>query len=465
MSKAENFTHSLVKALSLLEKTYIKKQFKKNELHLATLLDDLYKTELCSNKAFKAKYAHKGYAKNLTQNKNYLRRKIIDVLVKYQEKNIPEIEKRHYLNIISVLIQKGFFKKTKELINDLLVKANKYEEYTTCYDLATLLRKIYTNNVFFSLSKDEIKKNAADRRFYLDQLNKLEELASINDIHFTPMPDKEKIEAFSQQLKALHLEVEELPENYPYAAKRMFYFTKSQLAKLQGQHEQGIFYLSKLLALYQNYPQFIEKDYTIFLIDCINYLNSILYNSNYTLFFEEHQKIMQELSKLKSSSHLIDDSRLYVVQYLFPQFAYNNSGQLDKALKFTVAYHQFLKDHQTELSTQYLEASIIQIAIALLYNKQYEEMLDVIEPHLKSKIYAHQYTLRILQILSHHYLNNHLLIEHLFSSFLHYLKTVNQKEKTKGILQFKKSLEQQTVAQMKNAVVEDFVWIQWAFLG
>jgi len=464
MSKAASFTHSLVRALSPLEKTYIKKQFKKNELHLAILLDDLYKTAPCSNKAFKKKYAEKRYAKNLTQNKNYLRRKIIDVLIKYQEKNIPEVEKRHQLNIISVLIQKGFLKKTKQLINTLLEKALQYEEFTTCYDLTVTLCNIYSNNVSFSLSAKEIKKYASDRRFYLDQLNKLEKLASLNDIHLTTMPEKEKIQALTAQLKALNLEGEDLPEDYPYTAKRIFYFTKSQLSKLKKQDDQGVFYLSKLIELYQSYPQLIEKDYTIFLIDCINYLNNILYNSNYKLFFIEHKKIMNEIAKLEHSSHLVDNSRLYVLQYLFPQFAYNNSGQIEEALAFTTAYLQFLEDHQKELSTQYFEASIIQISIALLYDEQFEKILDLTEPHVKSKIYSHQYTIRILQILCHHYLNNQLLIEHLFNSFIHYLKTVDQKDKIKGIHQLKKYIENKSLTKMKDQILEDFVWIQWQLL-
>jgi len=110
-SHSKSFVHSLVRSLTKLEKAHIKRRIKKNEQHLLQLLEDLYKTEVCSNRHFVKKNSAKSYTKNLTQNKNYLRQKIISGLVQYNLKHSAEIEKRNLLNIITVLIEKGFLMK------------------------------------------------------------------------------------------------------------------------------------------------------------------------------------------------------------------------------------------------------------------------------------------------------------------------------------------------------------------
>jgi len=464
MGRVESFTHHLVKTLSASEKSYIKKQVKGNKLHLVELLDDLYKTEVCSNKEFAKQFRSRKYAKNLTQNKNYLRRKIIDTLVIYQCNRSPEINKRHQLNTIDVLIEKGFFDKTKPLIDGLLNECKKYEAFTTGYDLAVKARRIHNNNISSSLSKEIIKHYADERRFFLDQLSKVEQMATLNDIHITQITESEKIKAITKQLKLLNLEVEVLPDDYPYNAKRIFYYTKSELAKLKNEQEKRIFYLGKLVQLYENYPQFIERGYTHYLVDCINYLNSLINNLEYDRFSNEHKKIMTQLEVLEKANHVSENSRLYVLKYLFPQNAFNDSGDFGGALTFAQSYLLFLKKKKRKLTKRFAEVSSIQIALAFLYNEIYDNALDIIEPHLKSKNYINQYAIRVIQIICHYYLKNEFLMDHLFSSFIHYLKTNDKKEAITGVNRFKKYILRNELHKIKNDVLEDFTWVKWEFL-
>lgn len=465
MAKEENFTHRLVKTLSSAERSYIKKQVKKNELHFAELLDDLYKTDVCNDRDFKKKFGSKNYVKNLSQNKNYLRFKIIDALVQHQRKHVPEIENRHQLDIIDILVERGFLKKTKQLVDDLLFKCKKYEDFLTAYHLAVKARRILSNNITSSLRTEDIKRYATERRYCLEQLGKVEQLASLNDIHITAMQKDEKIKAITNQLKILNLEMEILPEEYPYTAKRIFYYTKSELAKLKNEKQQRIFFLKKLVQLYKQYPHFIERDYTKYLVDCINYLNSLIKNTDYDSFFKEHFKIMEQLKKLQHTAYVAENSRVYVLQYLFPQNVFSNSGSFEDALKFADTYLTFLKTNEKKLSTQFIEASIIQISIAFLYNQNYEKTLDLIDTHHKSKNYKHQYTFRVIQIICHYYLKNDFLLDHLFNSFIHYLKTNIKKEAIAGIYQFKKHVRLKLLHNMKDDIIEDFTWIKFNFLN
>jgi len=465
VSKTRNFVHNLVKTLTPVEKAFIKRQIKNNEVHLLQLLEDLYKTEVCDNKYFIKKYKTRNYTKNFTQNKNYLKQKIINGLVQYGIKYSTEIEKRNLLNIISVLIEKGFFRKAKDLIDDILALAKKYEDYTTCYDLSIIIRKIYSSNISYSLPYKEIYKYAENRRFYLKQLNRFETLAGLNDIHLSTINDNKKIEALSAYLKENEFYFnDELPEDYPFDAKRIFYFTKSELARLKKDVKTRNLYIRKNFELLQNYPHFIEKDIFSYLVDSINYLNSFLSTSDYNSFFEEHQKIINQISQLKKAVPSKDSYRLHILRYLFPQNAYNNSEKFNEALSFAEEYQHFIKKNEKDLSEHFIATSITQIAIAYLYNQKFEKVLDIIEPYAKTKIYTHQYTFRLLQILAHYFLKNDMLMPYLFNSFTHYLKTAEKKAQIKGILTLKKAITKHTLKTIKNDAFENFFYLRWDLL-
>jgi len=465
VSKTRNFVHSLVKTLTPQEKAYIKRQIKNNEVHLLQLLEDLYKTEVCDNKHFIKKYKTRNYTKNLTQNKNYLRQKIMNSLVQYKIKKSAEIKKRNLLNSITILVEKGFFKKAKDLIDDVLLIANKHEDYTTCYNLSTITRQFFSSKVSHTLSPEEFNEHVEARKFYLKQLNRSETLAGLNDIHLSSIDENEKIEAITSYLKKVKLfKLESLPEDYPYNAKRAFYFTKSELARLKNDLKTSNLYVRKNFELLQNYPHFIEKDISGYLVDSINYLNSFLWTSDYISFFEEHQKIIEQINQLEKEVLLKDSYRLHILQYLFPQNAYNNSEKFNEALLFAEEYQHFIEKNKKDLSEHFIATSITQIAIAYLYNQKFEKAIDVIEPYAKIKIYMHQYTFRLLQILAHYFLKNDMLMPYLFNSFTHYLKTAEKKEQTKGILTLKKAIAKHTLKTMQNDTFENFFYLRWDVL-
>jgi len=466
MSSSRSFVHSLVKSLTPLEKAYVKRQIKNNEVHLLQLLEDLYKTDICDNKHFLKKYKTRKYTKNLTQNKNYLRQKIIDSLVLYGVRHSIEIEKRNLLNIVTVLTEKGFFKKAKDLIDDILLVANKYQDYTTCYDLSIIIRKIYSSNVAYSLSLQEINQYAETRRFYLKQLNRFETIARLNDIHFSSISEDEKSKAIIAYLKKLNFhQVDSLPKDYSYSAKRIFYFTKSELARIKKDTKTRNLYIQKIFKLLQDYPQFIEKDVSGYLVDSINYLNIFLSTSEYSTFFNEHKKIIDQIDHFKKSVLSKDSFRLHIIRYLFPQNAYNNSDKLNEALPIALKYQHFIETNRSNLSEHFTGTSVTQIAIAYLYNQKFEKALDVIDTFSTIRIYDHQYTFRILQILCHYFLNNKMLLPSLFNSFTHYLKTAEKKAQIKGILALKKAIGRQNLKTINEHTFEGFFYLRWDVLN
>jgi len=465
MSISKNFVHNFVKSLTPLEKAYVKRQIKNNEVHLLQLLEDLYKTEVCENKQFIKKYKTRKYTKNLTQNKNYLRQKIIDSLVLYGVKNSAEIKKRNLLNIITILVEKGFFKKAKDLIDEVLLIANKYEDYTTCYELSAIVRKIFSSKVSHTISSEEYNVHIKARKFYLKQLNRSETIAGLSDIHLSSISDDEKFEAIIAYLKQINLyHKKTLPDEYPYDAKRIFYYTKSELARFKKEVKNRNLYIRKIFELFQNYPHFIEKNFSTYLVDSINYLNSFLSTSKYNTFFTEHQKIMSQVLQLKKRDNLKDRYWLHILQYLFPQNAYNNSKKIEDAFSFAKTYQNFIEANQKDLSEHFLATSITQIAIACIYNKQFEKALDTIEPYAKTKIYTHQYTFRLLQILAHYFLKNEMLMPYLFNSFIHYLKTSEKKAQTKGIFALKKATSSFNIKKINNDLFENFLYLRWEIL-
>ncbi len=462
MNNSKNFVHNLVRSLTSLEKSYVKRKIKNNEVHLLQLLEDLYKTDVCDNKELQKKFKGRKYINNLTQNKNYLRQKVMDSLIQYSIRHSAEIEKRNTLNTITILIEKGFLKKAKDLIDNTLLIANKYEDYTTCYELSVIIRKLYSSNVSNTITSEEFNTYIEKRKYYLKQLNRSESIASLSDIHLSSIPNKEKIEMITAYLKEINFfHQKALPQDYPYDAKRIFFFTKSELARFENDTTSRNFYIQKIFELFKQYPHFIENHFSVYLVDSINYLNSFLSTGNYQSFFQEHQKIMKQIGQYKNKDVSKESYWLHILQFLFPQNAYNNSEQFEKALSFAKEYQHFINVNKKDLSEHFIATSVTQIALAYLYNQQFEKVLDVIEPYVKIKIYAHQYTFRILEILSHYCLKNDMLMEYLFNSFMYYLKSTKKKSQTKGILTLKKAISTKNLKPIHNSTFESFFYLSW----
>lgn len=332
----------------------------------------------------------------------------------------------------------------------------------TCFSLLKILLSNVNNKVHFGLTNEEWQYYRSSGNFYLMQLNRISKFRQLNEIFYSTLNDEAKLHAYRTKLKELDvLDKNDLPEEYPFVSKRIFYFSKAQIAKLSEESKEYVFFFKKIVDLYffKNIP--IQKKFSSFLLDSINFLGSLLETKNFDVFFKEHSKITGLIDEVKKSVHCSDDSLFYIIEYLFIQTAYNYSKHFEKSVQFANDYEIFLKKNEKKLASKFTARYTVGIASAYLYNKEYDKAITKIEPALNSKDYYSQYIGRILYIVSHYTLRNSFLLDSLFESFFYYLKTVDKKDQITNIRKLKKHVANKTVHLLKNEDFKDFVYIHW----
>jgi len=458
MSKSSHsLIFDLVKTLEPTEKAYIKKQFSANEKNLKQLFDDLNKTEVYNTEKFKVKHKSKTYINHLSQNNTYLRKKIINSLIQYNAKSIPEINQRHDLNVINVLIHKGLLDQAVKLIQQGLRKNEQLEQYMICYELCSLITNLSVDSVGYILPKNTLTAFKQKRRFYIKQLSLIEKFAEFTDIHHAQLSNEQKVVALKEKLIKLNLNnIEDLPEDYPFFTKRMFFFTKNEIAELQNNSQATLHLLEKCVNLHFERPHFLQNDYTPFLTDSLNFLNYLNLNSLFIKFFEIHKKVIDKIEEINNGSKFKNDfiTSYYVIKYYLYQLACNKSEQYQKAFSFSNEYFRFVKN-QKNLSDQFLAASRVAIAAANLNVQRFEETIDIINPIQNSKFYEYQYELRLIQIIAHYRLGNDLVLDSLFTSFIYYLKKQEKPEQAKAIRTLKKCIGTQNFDALQSVEFDE----------
>lgn len=468
MKSSGSFTVNIIKSLSPPEKAYVKKQISSGNKHLLQLFNDLNKCDYYQKSTFIKRNSNKRYITNLSQNKNYLGRKIIDALINYRAKSSIDIEVFTLINEIHILVDKKFYKRAKKLIDRALQNVILIENYHIGYTLIEVIFRILSNQVHFRLSKEEINLYKEKRKFFLQQLNRMETIDLLNDVfrkynksNFIEQPSL-LLDAYKEKLKQLSLlDKNDLHEDYPFKAKRAFYFAKVRISRLLNQPDNYIHFSKKVISLYEKNEHFLKYHCVLFLGDCVNYLDNLLKKGDYSKIIIEQQRINQLIKKNKKDSLSTNNNILDIINYFFPQLAYNHNKNFDKALQFSNDYISYLKNSDGLLSDHFIAASSIQIAYANLYSHNYAKALEYVDPALNFKNYETQYQARMLQILAHHLADDDLLMDHLFRSFFNYLKTVDKKDKIKNIRKFRDHIKNKTIYLLKNEDFEEFVYIHW----
>jgi len=428
MKKSNSFTFDLIKTLTSSEKAYIKKQISTS---------------------------------NLSQNKSYLGKKIIEELISYRSKSVFEIDIHHQINEALILIEKKFYKRAKRIIDQCTKKALSIEDYATSYILVNIIFNGIDNTIYFGLSNEEIDKYQIDRSFYLSQLNRIDKLVQLNRIYFN-IPIMEQVEAYTSKFSELNLLNEtDLPLHYPLSAKRMFYFSKAHLAWISKKKDEYVFFNKKILNLFTKNERFVQLYFVQFLGDMSNFLASLIRVRDFDTFFEEHKTIESLIKTHEKNSHNIDNSLIYNINYYLLQLAYNYGRQFENSIQSSQELLKFLTKDKNQLSTFFKAISYIQIALAYFYNNKFKLALEYINYALNENNYNVQYLARLIQIITHHQLKNDLLLDHLFQSFYNYLKSADKKEQIPNIRKLRKHTKNHTVHLLKNEDFEDFVYIHW----
>jgi len=461
MKQSTSFTFNLLKALNVAEKSYVKKQISSSGLHLMQLFDDLNKCDFYQKQTFIERYPDKKYIKNLSQNKIYLGKKIVEALISYRSKSIYNIEIHNQINEALILIEKKFYKRAKKIIDRSFQKALHFEDYAKCYFLIDLIFEAINNHIYFGLSKEEINAYRTKRRFHIIQINRIDTFDELNEIYYN-IPESEQLPVYKKKLTELDLwNSNELSKEYPFKAKRIFYFTKAHIAWLTKKQNEYRAFSKKMIHLYILNDQFIAHHFTSFLGDATNFLNSLIEVKDFKTFLVEHQKIIDLLKAHQKKAFCIDNSLIHVINYYFPQIVYNDGKYFKESLEFSKSYAVFLEKQKNQLSNHFKALSSIEIALANLYNHRYAKALEYLDEVLNDKNYANQYTARIIQLLAHHLSGDDLLLEHLFRSFLNYLKSNGKMEQSVNIRKLWEHVKTNSVFKLNNKDFENFVNIHW----
>lgn len=463
MKKSTSFTYDLIRTLSPPEKTYVKKTIgSSSSKYLGLLFDDLCKYDFFQKEKFIEDNRDKPYIDNLCQNKNYLSKKIIEALISYRSKAVLEIEINEKINEALILLEKKFYKRAKKIIDGCLEKALSIEDYLTCCSLIDIIFRTVHTGLYFRLSDCEINRYRTARDLYLTQLNRINKFTGLGNDLICQSNSIEKINAFQTKLKELGLTNKmDLPEDYPFVAKRIFYISKAYCERELGNKCLSISLMGKLIDLYKKDELFLALNFSSFLKDSTMYLGNMNCAHDYDNFFKAQFEILRFIKKIKPIRHHTNNTYIYYIKYLYPQSVLNNSRHFTKSIQLALKHKKFIDSKKNKLSSFYRAISSLEITLAYLYNHEYEQALTHLEPAFDSKDYIIQYGSRILKILIHHTLKDDFLLDSLFQSFTHYLKTVNKKDQIPSINKLKKHIKNNTVHLLKNEDFEDFIYIHW----
>lgn len=149
------------------------------------------------------------------------------------------------------------------------------------------------------MSKEEINAYRTKRRFHIIQINRIDTFYELNEIYYN-IPESEQLPVYKKKLTELALwNSNELPKEYPFKAKRIFYFTKAHIAWLTKKQNEYMTFSKKMIHLYISNVQFISHHFTSFLGDVTNFLNSLIEVKDFQTFLVEHQKITDLLNAHK----------------------------------------------------------------------------------------------------------------------------------------------------------------------
>lgn len=440
MSSVANQIHELLKTMNPTEKSYVKKTFSANEKNMSQLFNDLNKSKQFDRKTFLKQFKKRPYMKYLSQNCNYLLKNITRSLIDYNSENLTEINIMARLSSISLLVKKGMFSACLQKIDKEVELAITYQYFEYGYKLIKLKERFYKIYLLKEFSYDEHVALAEKKKFFIEQLQLIDELDLLSIVLSNEsLSAREKIKLVESKFTKLKLTgLERLSDNMPLNAKLAFNYIKYQVSVLKG--EPNLKYSKQSLIDFEKLS-FLKGIYFESYVKIVaNYLKVLVSAKEFVLFFEMHEKYMEELKGFAKWKTMRTSPFYYIVKYFTFIEASVLSNSTNKAIKKAIRYQQIISKTHNKLMDSFVSFAIYLNAIVFFNNGYVNETLDAIELLQKDKRIETRYFYKVMQILCHYKLDNMMLVDSLSDSVANCLRKNNKPAMLKEFLKLKKCI-------------------------
>jgi len=439
MSNVAYQIYELLNTMDPTEKSYVKKTFSSNEKNMSQLFDDLNKCAQFNKKIFLRRYKTRPYMKYLSQNCNYLLKRITKSLIDYNTENLTEINIMARLSSISLLVKKGMFSACVQKIDKEIELADTHQYYDYGYKLIKLKERFYKIYMMKEFSYARHLALAKKKKFYVHQLQLIDELELLNvAMHCEDLTNSNKIELAQSKFKELKLTDKESITQLPLVAKRAFNYTSYKVSQLKGKSQ--LAYLKQSLIDYNEQP-LLKPIYFENYVHCIaNYLIGLIIEKNYTLFFIEHEKYLIELKNYPKWKTMKTSPFYHIIKYYLYIVACVQSKNANRAVNKAKKYLVIIKRDCQKLMDYFVYDALSNIALTFFNVGRIDETLNAIDQLKTHKNTEAQYFYRVVQILCHYKLDNVMLVHSLLNALGTYLRKNNKPSLLKDFLKLKKCL-------------------------
>ena len=431
--------HELLSTLDPTEKSYVKKTFSANEKNMSQLFDDLNKFEQFDKKSFLKRYNKRSYMKYLSQNCNYLFKRITKSLIDYNTENLTEINIMSRLSFISLMVKKGMFSSCLQKIDKEIELTETFEYYEYGYKLIKLKERFYKIYLIKEFSYQEYRALAEKKKLYIQQLQFIDELDLLRvTVSSNELENLEKVKLVQSKFAELNLNTEQQICQLPLLAKQAYNYINYKVSQFEG--KPNLTYLERSLSYY-NEKAFLKPIYYENYLLCIsNYLIGLIVERNFNLFFDEHEKYVKELKSYAKWKTMKTSPFYHIIEYYLFIVSCIKSNKVDAAVKKAKQYLLIIKQNFNKLTSYFKYDAISNIAMAFFNAGYMDKTLDALELLKEHVSIETQYFYRIMQIVCHYKLNNILLVDSLSISFANYLRKHNETARLRDFLTLKQHL-------------------------
>ncbi len=322
----------LIKTLSVEEKrqfTKIAKINKKDAVYEA-LFKAMDKQQAYDEGEFKKKHINKAFVKNLSNRKNQLTDKLLDLLVGINSGETNEAKIKHTLTYLPVLFERKQFVLMRKKINSAKKIANEIEQFYLLLELIEWEKKMiwndnqkkYKKNIEEIILEQEKVFKAFNEQFAFRNLRR--RLSAINrrDVMFEK---EENVQAFNQLAENRLLD-----NNQTFLSKEteMHYcYIKMTSLRIEQSYQDALTYSKRLLEICEgrktDYPDDYELALYTYIISC-----------DLTHSLEDYLIILEQIHENRCNElYLLDKINFHKLRYFLSKNQFDNALKIAKLVK------------------------------------------------------------------------------------------------------------------------------------
>lgn len=447
MKSPSNDLFELIRSLSKTEKRYFRiyaaRSFPGQNQYtkLFTFID---KQAIYDEKALSAAFSHSKSNAHFAVLKKQLYENILEALHRYDEFAHPEQKVRKGIHYCGILLKKGLFRQCKKQIQKYKLLAYRLEKFEFVVELIEIEKRLIGKQQFTSVSYSQLEQLQSEQNECIQQLRVSGDYW-IKSNRIFKMHIEKKIAPGKPNTELEELIMQDQFKEFDKATNFKSKLDYLQINALQAFVSNDI---AKAYTLNTTFLALLDENEHLKSLHTDRYfavLNNYLIDS---LILKKHKELKKGIEVLRSLPskpefrHINNlEANVFRQSYLLELNYYISSDNYEQALAIIDDVRKGLKKFGDKIARPNIITFRYLMAYTLFCNADYKNCLDeillILNTREAEKISDIFRDARLLELICHFELGNHLLVESLITSFQRWLTTEKVKYETyKEILRY-----------------------------